>query len=539
LDSKGNPSIQTQETSRKTQNGIRIKNETRNSDPSLAIASENPLMKGILNNNNNSNSINPNNNKSNLSNSSLRLSQWNGCSIQNEAKLNFIRSLPGDIVAIQESRKHSKEIASLGEILDFSERKIKGGGGSTTLSKIAGIQVLQNLQLNKDSHAVKVRYENTYFWLANIYLNKGTYSKIQKLFGKLRNSIPDNEWKILCCIGDFNVNVSKNPSEKELLLKLSKLMGLKLVTPTTPTRGDSTIDYILTGSKIVANEDSIYKGPSDHLAVTWKLQVEANERKKPIKIPSKSTADEITLALINNEIITKAEDFIQHFGQLTKRRKGEIMKIIKLKSRRSNELMDKLLKIQNPDEISKVINNHWNEFWKNTESTRYSTDSATAYKRLKNMLKYHLFEKRDGGIINCIKYEDGTIEQQPDKVSDELLKTMKEIQVDNKWKWLEAKEFPRLPELKSTEVELLMLQLSSNKAIAYDGLSNILFSTTKEKEKENSLETDIDHLENSREYTVKDAEEKKIKSRKVSKNIKKSMELTPPQLPTIRRNLEY
>ena len=59
------------------------------------------------------------------------------------------------------------------------------------------------------------------------------------------------------------------------------------------------------------------------------------------------------------------------------------MKIIKLKSRRSIELMDKLLKIQDPDEISKVINEHWSEFSKNTESTRYSTDSATAYKRLK------------------------------------------------------------------------------------------------------------------------------------------------------------
>ena len=73
-----------------------------------------------------------------MSRSSLRLSQWNGCSIQNEAKLNFIRSLSGDIIAIQESRKHSKDRALLGEILDFSERKHKGGGGSTTLSKIDG-----------------------------------------------------------------------------------------------------------------------------------------------------------------------------------------------------------------------------------------------------------------------------------------------------------------------------------------------------------------------------------------------------------------
>ncbi|HRP37858.1 MAG TPA: hypothetical protein PLS50_08695, partial [Candidatus Dojkabacteria bacterium] len=68
--------------------------------------------------------------------------------------------------------------------------------------------------------------------------------------------------------------------------------------------------------------------------------------------------------------------------------------------------------------------------------------SATAYKNLKNILKYHLFEKRDGGIINCVINEDGTIEQDQDQVSRLLLKTIKEIQVDNKWKWLEEKEFP-------------------------------------------------------------------------------------------------
>jgi len=136
--------------------------------------------------------------------------------------------------------------------------------------------------------------------------------------------------------------------------------------------------------------------------VTWKLQIKVNEKKRPIKIPSKSTANEITLFLINNEIITKAEDFNHHldrpFDPKKKKRNHENHKI---KIEKNNELMDKLLKMQNPDEISRVINNHWNVFWKNTESTRYSTDSEPAYKRLKNMLKYHLFEKRDGGILTA------------------------------------------------------------------------------------------------------------------------------------------
>jgi len=174
--------------------------------------------------------------------------------------------------------------------------------------------VQKNIQLNKDSQAVKIKYENIFFWIANIYLYKGTFNKIQNLFWKLQGCIPSNEWKILCCIGDFNINIFKDSPEKELLMKLSKQMGLKLVIPSIPTRGDSTVEYIIAGGKITAIQESISRGPSDHLAVTWNLHIVANEKKKPIKIPSKSTAEEISLSLINNKLIAKAEDFIQHFG---------------------------------------------------------------------------------------------------------------------------------------------------------------------------------------------------------------------------------
>ena len=144
------------------------------------------------------------------------------------------------------------------------------------------------------------------------------------MFGKLQCNIPPNEWKILCCVGDFNVKISKESPEKELLMKLSKLMGLKLTTPSTPTRGDSTIDYIIAGDKITAIEESLSRGPSDHLAVTWNLHIIANEKKKPKKNPSKSTAEEISLDLINNKLITKAEDFIQHFGYIARKKKEKL-----------------------------------------------------------------------------------------------------------------------------------------------------------------------------------------------------------------------
>ena len=159
-----------------------------------------------------------------------------------------------------------------------------------------------------------------------------------------------------------------------------------------------------------------------------------------------------------------------------------MMKIIKYKTKRNNELIQKLLDLQDPEEITKTINEHWREFWRETEATRYSEDSAVAYRRLKNILKYHLFEKRDGAIINCVQNEDGTIEDQPDQVNEQLLKTLEEIQVDNRFKWIEQKEFPQLAQLKQEKVENIISQLASNKAIAYDGLSNILFSDKKPEE---------------------------------------------------------
>ena len=71
--------------------------------------------------------------------------------------------------------------------------------------------------------------KNTYFWLANVYLNEGSIEQIQELFGELRSSIPENEWDIFCCVGDFNVDLTKDSHERKLLEKLCKLLNLKIV----------------------------------------------------------------------------------------------------------------------------------------------------------------------------------------------------------------------------------------------------------------------------------------------------------------------
>ena len=125
--------------------------------------------------------------------------------------------------------------------------------------------------------------------------------------------------------------------------------------------------------------------------------------------------------------------------------------------------------------IKTEVNTYWENIWKETEETRFSEDSAIAYNDLKDILKYHLFEKRDGGIINKIITEDGTIIYIPKEVNEELAKTIEEIQVDNNWAFLERKPFPKLSPLKPNQIKNMLSSLSTHKAITLDGLSDIMF----------------------------------------------------------------
>jgi len=110
-------------------------------------------------------------------------------------------------------------------------------------------------------------------------------------------------------------------------------------------------------------------------------------------------------------------------------------KKVKPKAFKNDLLMKLLMKLQNPQDMEKTINDYWINIWKETESQRYSQFSAQAYQTLRKILKYHLFEKTDEGIINCIRKDDDSIEDQPEKVNELLVKTMKEIQIDDNWEF--------------------------------------------------------------------------------------------------------
>ena len=97
-----------------------------------------------------------------------------------------------------------------------------------------------------------------------------------------------------------------------------------------------------------------------------------------------------------------------------------------------------------------------------------------------------MFEKRDGGIINSILNENGEITTDHKQIEELLLKTMSEMQVDTKYGWIKETRFPKLKKISQLEVEFLLQNLSTNKAIAWDGISDLLFDRKKASEKKPS-----------------------------------------------------
>jgi len=94
---------------------------------------------------------------------------------------------------------------------------------------------------------------------------------------------------------------------------------------------------------------------------------------------------------------------------------------------------------------------------------------------LRKILKYHLFEKRDGAVINSILDDEGNLVADQQKIDQLLLNTPEEIQLDNNWGWIQEKEFPKLPRLNESQTEEIFKQLSYNKAVAYDEISDVIF----------------------------------------------------------------
>ena len=318
-----------------------------------------------------------------------------------EILYNLIRGLKSNLIAIQEIWKRGELIGESFQCLDIKERATKRGGGTATLlNNFPDYRVIVSHSINKDTNLIKVNFKNNYIWIANVYLSKGVVSKVQKLFGKLQKFVPLNEMSQVILIGDFNIDARNTKSDTyHLLSKLCKQLGLKIVTPEIPTRYNTTLDFLICGKNITIKGNDAIPSPSDHLAIRWNITINFPNKPRQLKIPSKETAEKITEKLLENEEVTGAAIFLDELRLYRLQEKKHIQKLVQHKPR-DLHLFEKLLKVDNPDGIDDLINKHWQNIMRGIERVRWTNESKLAYRDLRDTLKYHLFEKRDGEIIS-------------------------------------------------------------------------------------------------------------------------------------------
>ena len=437
--------------------------------------------------------------KKNKINNSLRIAQWNLRGSKHPSKIQTINTIDFDIFALQEINhidEHTIDKINTKTIITKKERErnSKGGrgGGTLTLSNL-DITHKEEITINKDSTLTRLVLDGVFvLWFGNIYLNKGLPKQMRKLFNSIQTHVPENEMQNVILIGDFNVNINKKSPKFTLLQNLCNQFYLKINDPGKTSRALSTLDYMICGKGIEAKIKDIFPSCSDHNILTWDITFKATSKQKKISIPNKRLAEEITKTAIMNENVTNAFALLQTFLKLKKLRKKEEFIRIKPKRRTNDTYKNVLMSIKDESSITKVLNAYWSSLWEETENIRFSPMSKEAFKMLKSICKYHLFEKRDGSIVNKVLGDEGEVITDPKKVSAALIEVLKDIQLSDKFDhYLGNIPFPDLPTLEEDEVNHLLSKLATGKALSFDLFSDMILKDENAKNKLSKLLQDL------------------------------------------------
>lgn len=410
---------------------------------------------------------------------SLKLLSWNARSLTSVGKIREILKYKADIAFIQEIWNPPEELLDLlGNNIEMKRRADNHGGTLLYYNEEKLPISRQSLKMNEDCHLSKhILHGNKILNLCSLYIPKASKKAIIEIFNNLQRQIPETEYPFLLIMGDWNVNIQDKSNQLTILLhELCKQMGLHIGFK-GPTRGNNTIDFAIHGKGIVLREWQAFESLSDHKIVTCEAVVECPKPStKRFLVPNRKTAERMTLYAINN-----AKTSQEYLELLTKGRKkvgSKIMKTIKIKSWQKN-LQDRLLRIENEDEdIRRIIQEYWMNQAEQNEDERYSQQSKKAFEFLRRVYKYNQYEKRDGSIVNKIMLEDNRVVTNPEEVAQSIIESLKEIQTKrDEPEYTNEVPFPKLSPLDSEELEAILRKLGTNKAISYDGVSDVLFST--------------------------------------------------------------
>jgi len=355
-------------------------------------------------------------------------------------------------------------------------RTIDKGGGTALMFNGIDFMVTRSFEVNQDCNLYRVVLGKLkVVWVSSVYLNKGLNTQIQALFSCIARNIPPEEWRYILLLGDFNVNISEDSPRSKLLSDFCKQFHLQISRPVSPTRGQSVLDFAVYGSSLLVDCEVMLQTPSDHKALLWSVSIDVPTRRHVEKIPNKVLANRISLQALKDPETSNSLEVLKAFKNLRRKHKRRWFKLIKYKPKKYPYL-DFLLNLKEDEDVSKESKLYWRNFWFETEGNRFSQYSREAFLAYRNICKYHMYDKKDGSVVSCLRLEDGTIVSDPQKVSHYLLDTLKKIQYVPGMGATILNEFPKLSMLNRVEMEDICGCLSRGKAISLDLFSDIVIA---------------------------------------------------------------
>jgi len=248
-----------------------------------------------------------------------------------------------------------------------------------------------------------------------------------------------------------------------------------IVCPGSTRKGNS-LDFIIHGSALSIEDASILddSDESDHHLLVSKLKIACPVRSnKMLRIPNRKLADSFTLNSLTEA--SEAFGFLKGVENRMRSVDLDIMRNVKRKPFK-RELLLRLLAITEEDsDLRLVIKNFWREKAEDNEALRFSDKSREAFEFMKKVFKYHEYNRRDGSIISKVIDEEGKLIVEEDEVNRRVISALWSVQL-NEPVYSKPEPFPRLDEPSEEEMEDMLRQLSTNKAIAFDGVTDLIFN---------------------------------------------------------------
>jgi len=152
---------------------------------------------------------------------------------------------------------------------------------------------------------------------------------------------------------------------------------------------------------------------------------------------------------------------------------------IKIKSKQYRPpSIPRLLDCESDSDISLLVKEFWKEFNGRLEEDRFSGVSHAFFQYLKNAFKYNQIDKKDGGIINSLLDDCGSLITEKNIIAQELMKTLAEFQVNPNIPQTDPLEFPNLSYNETGNITNLLSLLKAGKATSWDGVSDVIFKAS-------------------------------------------------------------